>query len=126
RLAIHAVGLATDRVADARGREQVALVGRVDEDPAARSAAADGRDRRDAVAVLLHAAVALQPVAAPDREPGYFDEPLERGLGDVRLERPRGVVAVVVAAAAELVAPLVHPRLLARVVCADHAVELAR
>ena len=123
RLAIFGIRLATDRERHAGGGHQVPLVGRVDEDGAAIGPAVEGGHRRDAFAVHRHAAVAIEPGVADDRDLVLGDEGLEGELGDVGLEGPLGVGLGAVLAVVGRV--LEGPGLGLVVVGLEAAVELA-
>jgi len=88
-LAIDAVGLAADGVADVCCCHQVAFIGSVNEHSPHVFLARKHLDRGDAAIIRGHAATgAVQPLVAVDRDCVVADEVFKNLFGDVRLKDP--------------------------------------
>src|SRR5690606_33425258 len=93
---------ATDVVRHARRGEEVAFIGRVDEDPPADLSPALEANRSYAPVILGDAAVAIEPLPLDELDLGLNEHrPIDRGR-DLRLERPHRVRVAIDAAPAPI------------------------
>ena len=91
RFAVLGIRLASDDERHAGGGHEIALVGRVDEDPAVIRCAVQGADRRNARTVPGHAGYAVQFCIHHDPDLRRCEHAAEDVFRDVRLEEPLGL-----------------------------------
>ena len=94
-LAVGGIRLAADMVADARGGEQVAFIGRVDEHLPGELLAGEHRDLGDASVGEAHALGAVEPLVAEDGQAELLHVILEDFLGHARFEDPHRALVLV-------------------------------
>ena len=88
RLDILCIALPADRKAQACEAQQIALVGRIDEDPGPHLGAVVKMQRREAASLLRHPGFFREPMPAQHGDARFLHPGLPDGLRDVRLKPP--------------------------------------